>query len=244
MNNFGKIKSALLKKMSDAYYNNDKKEIKELLNIIKENKEFKEMYLFYENIENKFLEDKEIAIQYVNALDPILKKNMNKLSSYLNEIKHKFDDVIICENDIYDSIDSLLIEDTIDNIDKKIVAKRNLVEHISSKKQNDDDENYQIVENENLLCTVLTNTFNITYDATLSESEKTELSSILSLTNEELNSNIINLKENILLKVNQILTESDDLDLKNKLNEVKSEMFEMSNNKINYYKLSQLDKEL
>lgn len=244
MNNFGKIKSALLKKMSDAYYNNDKKEIKELLNIIKENKEFKEMYLFYENIENKFLEDKEIAIQYVNALNPILKKNMNKLSSYLNEIKHKFDDVIICENDIYDSIDSLLIEDTIDNIDKKIIAKRNLVEHISSKKQNDDDENYQIVENENLLCTVLTNTFNITYDATLSESEKTELSSILSLTNEELNCNIINLKENILLKVNQILTESDDLDLKNKLNEVKSEVFEMSNNKINYYKLSQLDKEL
>lgn len=244
MNNFGKIKSAFLKKMSDAYYNNDKKEIKELLNIIKENKEFKEMYLFYENIENKFLDDKEIAIQYVNALDPILKKNINKLSTYLNEIKHKFDDVIICENDIYDSIDSLLIEDTIDNIDKKIVAKRNLVEHISSKKQNDDDENYQIVENENLLCTVLTNTFNITYDATLSESEKTELSSILSLTNEELNSNIIKLKENVLLKVNQILTESDDLDLKNKLNEVKSEVFEMSNNKINYYKLSQLDKEL
>lgn len=245
MNNFGKIKSAFLKKMSDAYYDNDKKTIKELLHILKENRNFKEMYLFYENIENKFLDDREITIEYVNAITPILKEKYNNVLPYLNEIKNKFDNVIICENDLYDNLDSLLIEDNIDNIDIKIKAKRNLVEHISTNKSNDnDDENFNIVENESLLCNVLVNTFNITYDATLNENEKIELSNILSLNNDELNSKLVSLKENVLLKVNDVLLESNDNDLTNKLNEVKNEIYNMSNNKLNYYKLIQLEKEL
>ena len=68
MNKFGIIKSKLLTKLTESYANENKAEIKNVLTTIKENKNFKEMYLFYEEIENKYIEDKEIAKLYVEGL--------------------------------------------------------------------------------------------------------------------------------------------------------------------------------
>ena len=65
MKNFGALKTKLLNKLTESYAKENKAEIKSILSTIKENKEFKEMYLFYEEIENKFFEDKEIAKLYV-----------------------------------------------------------------------------------------------------------------------------------------------------------------------------------
>ena len=56
MNSFGKIKSKILHKLGESYVSGNKSEMKSILKTIKENKDFKEMYLFYEEIENKHIE--------------------------------------------------------------------------------------------------------------------------------------------------------------------------------------------
>ena len=46
MNKFGVIKTKLLNKLTESYAKENKAEIKNILTTIKENKDFKEMYLF------------------------------------------------------------------------------------------------------------------------------------------------------------------------------------------------------
>jgi hypothetical protein len=240
MGKFGVIKTKILKKLTESYINN-KDEVKTLLNLIKENKDFKELYLFYEEIENKYIEDKEDAILYVEQIKPILREKTLKINEFLKTLDLRLKDVEINENKIYDSLD-LLIED--DNklvmVEKKIKAKKIFIEHLTTKKEIIEDKVNTIVENENLLYALLANNFNVLYNNTLNESDKIELQKILSLSNDELNGEISELKENVLSKVNNILNESTDDALNEKLNNVKNEVSTMESNKFNYYRLVQL----
>ena len=69
MNKFGELKNKMLTKLTESYTKENKTEVKDILKTIKENKDFKEMYLFYEEIENKYIEDKETAKLYVEGLN-------------------------------------------------------------------------------------------------------------------------------------------------------------------------------
>jgi hypothetical protein len=66
------------------------------------------------------------------------------------------------------------------------------------------------------------------------------LKTILSLSYEDLTKQTEELKESVLTKVDSLLTESNDLELKNKLDNVKKEVNEMSPSRYNYYRLSEL----
>ena len=82
MSKFGILKTKILKKLTESYSTQNKKEVKDILSTIKENKDFKEMYLFYEEIENKYIEDKEVAQLYVENISPILRQNMEMVNLY------------------------------------------------------------------------------------------------------------------------------------------------------------------
>ena len=86
MKKFGVIKTKILNKLTESYANENKAEIKDILTIIKENKDFKEMYLFYEEIENKYIDDKETAKLYVEGVITILKQQMDDLSTFCTSL--------------------------------------------------------------------------------------------------------------------------------------------------------------
>ena len=241
MNKFGVLKTKILKKLTESYSNKNKEEVKDILNTIKENKDFKEMYLFYEEIENKYFDDKEIAKLYVEEIKSVLKDKSDKIASFSKNLNTKLKDVEINENELYSYLDLLVQEENLNNVDKKIIAKKKLVEHLTTKKQQEvKKEETQLVENENLLYAVLANNFNVLYNNSLNESQKKELQGILSLTDEDLENKITDLKESILGQVGNILSESKDVDLSNKLTKVKDEVNEMKPSKFNYYRLVQL----
>ena len=240
MNKIGVIKTKILKKLTESYSSQNKNEMKSILNTIKENKEFKEMYLFYEEIENKYFEDKEVAKLYVEELNSILKSKSNNLQSFCNSLNEKLGEIEINENELYATLDTLLENETLNNIDKKVIAKKKLVEHLTTKKEIKESEKSTYSANENLLHTVLANNFNVLYSNTLNESQKEELKNILSMSNDELNNKTTELKESILTQVETILTESKDLEFNNKLNSVKNEVQSMDTSKINYYRLTEL----
>ena len=241
MNKFGVLKTKMLSKLTESYSNDNKSEVKDILTTIRENKEFKEMYLFYEEIENKYFEDKETAKMYVEEISSVLKDKTKSISDFCKTLDSKLSNVEVNENELYNSLDWLSTEDKLSNVDKKVIAKKKLVEHLTTKKEIKESENKTYTSNENLLHTVLANNFNVLYNNTLSEEQKNELNSILSLKEDELTIKTTELRESILNKVDSLLKESNtETDFTSKLNQVKSEVEQMEPSKYNYYKLTEL----
>jgi hypothetical protein len=146
----------------------------------------------------------------------------------------------INENEIYNSLDVLIENDSLSNIEKKVNAKKKLVEHLTTKKEIKESKDSTLIPNENLLNAVLTNNFNVLYSNTLSEQQKEELKNILSLSNEDLLTKTTELKESIINQVSTLISESNETDLSSKLIKVKDEVNEMSPSKLNYYRLTEL----
>ena len=240
MNKFGIIKSKLLTKLTESYANENKAEIKDILTTIKENKDFKEMYLFYEEIENKYIDDKETAQLFVEGVINILKQQVGDLSNFCTSLNKMINVESINENEIYNSLDTLTENDSLSNIEKKVKAKKKLVEHLTTKKEIKESKDSTLIPNENLLNAVLTNNFNVLYSNTLSEQQKEELKNILSLSQEELLTKTPELKESIINQVSTLISESNETDLSTKLMKVKDEVNEMFPSKLNYYRLTEL----
>lgn len=240
MNNFGKIKTKILRKLTESYSSKNKSEMKSILKTIKENKDFKEMYLFYEEIEGKYFEDKETAKLYVEELNSILKQKSRNISDFCKSLNEQLGDEEVEENELYSTVDQLLEDDSLYNLDKKVVAKKKLVDFLTTKKEIKESEKTTYTANENLLHAVLANNFNVLYNNNLTEEQKIELKNIISLTEEDLETKTSELKESILSKVSSLLNESTDDELNSKLSKVKEEVQEMSTSKYNYFRLTQL----
>lgn len=243
MNKFGIIKTKMLNKLTESYANENKSEIKSILKEIKENKEFKEMYLFYEEIENKYFDDKETAKLYVEGLNTYFGQpmgNWNDLNVFCESLHKKLGDIEIETNELYESLDMLSEKDSLSNIEKKVIAKKKLVEHLTTKKEITKSKETSLVPNETLLNAVLASNFNVLYSNTLSESQKEELKNILSISYDDLITKSNELSESILSKVDSLLIESSDNELKIKLDNVKKEVSGMSPSKYNYYRLTEL----
>jgi hypothetical protein len=246
MSKFGELKNKLLVKLAESYENNDKKSIKEILKVVKKDKGFKEMYLFYEAIENKYFEDKEIAKLYVEEVASLLKSKLEETTNFSKKYNILVEDVCgVATNPLYENLDLLTEQQNLTNLDAILMAKKELVNYLTTKREVVKEEvSSIIVPNENLLYAVLTSNFNALYGNTLSEEEQVELKSILEIPAEEVVEKVKILKEEILLKVYGFLTECKNVDEAKKFEEVKNEILTMSGNKLNLYKLKQLKKDL
>jgi hypothetical protein len=209
MNKFGVIKTKMLTKLTESYAKENKKEVKDLLNTIKENKDFKEMYLFYEEIENKYIEDKETAKLYVEGLNTYFGQpigNWSSLNMFCESLNTKLGEIEIETKELYESLDMLSEKDSLSNIEKKVIAKKKLVEHLTTKKEIKESKDSTIVPNETLLQAVLANNFNVLYSNTLSESQKEELKNILSISYDDLVTKSNELQESIINQVSTLLS--------------------------------------
>jgi hypothetical protein len=240
MNKFGVVKSKLLTKLTESYAKQNKAEIKDILTTIKENKDFKEMYLFYEEIENKYIEDNEIAKLYVEGLSTYFGQSISNLNMFCESLESKLVDIEITTNEIYESLDILCEKDSLSNIEKKVIAKKKLIEHLTTKKEIKESKETTLVPNETLLNAILANNFNVLYNQTLSESEKEELKNILSISHDDLVTKSNELAESVINQISSLLSESNDTDLSKKLNAVKNEVTQMSPSRYNYYRLTEL----
>ena len=243
MNKFGGIKTKLLNKLTESYAKENKAEIKNILTKIKENKDFKEMYLFYEEIESKTISDKETAKLYVEGLSTYFSQpigNWSNLNMFCESLNKKLGDEEVITNELYESLDILSEKDSLSNIEKKVIAKKKLVEHLITKKEITESKETTLVPNETLLNAVLANNFNALYSNTLSESQKEELKNILSISYDDLITKSNELAESVIKQVSTLLSESNDTDLSTKLNAVKDEVSQMSPSRYNYYRLNEL----
>jgi hypothetical protein len=240
MNKIGVVKSKILKKLTESFSTNDKSEMKTIVSKIVSNKEFKEMYLFYEEIENKYFDNVDTAKLYVEELNLILKNKTKNMSKFCKELNENLKGIEAETHEVYSYLDQLSEDDNLSNLDKKVIAKKKLVEHLTNKKETKIEEGVDYTSNENLLYSVLANNFNALYSQNLNEEQKEELKNILSMSDVDLNGSVSELKETILSKVNNILNEDTETELASKLTSVISEVNSMETTKYNYYRLKQL----
>lgn len=238
----GTIKNKVLTKLTESFSNGDKKEVKKILKKITSDKDLKEMYLFYEEIENKYIDNTDVAKLYVEELSKMLKDKYKLVENTCKDLSKNLKNVEHTSNELYEALDTLSSEDKLTNISEKIHAKNVVLEHVLKEKNLSEESVY--TENEKMLTTVLTNNFNFMYENTLDESQKTELKNILSLNRDELKTNIDSLKSELNECLVVSLNESTDYEVKDKINHVLSEIKEMSYNHFNYYKLQELKKDL
>lgn len=241
MSKFGILKAKLLKKITESYSSQNKTEVKNILNTIKENRDFKEMYLFYEDIENKYFDDQDTAKLFVEEVNSMLKTKYKSIEAFCDALNETVKDIEADENQIYSALDQLSEGENLNNIDKRVIAKKTLVNHLTRKKAIAEGVSIPTIQNENLLYAVLANNFNVLYNNTLNEEAKNELKDILALSQEEVSTKVNELSENILNKVETMLQESTYTEVSDKLNQVKKEVQSMDASKYNYYRLKQLE---
>jgi hypothetical protein len=241
---FGKLKCKILSVLSEEYKNNNKENIGKILKLIKEDKNFKELYLFYEDFEKLSIKEPK---QYLDNLKNILNKKFELVTETSNKIEKLLPKNIDYEyNSIYEGLDLLAIEIDLNNIVKKNESIELLENHLISEKEEIIEEGeINFTTNENLLKTILVNNFNILYENNLDETEKKLFKEIISINKSDLNNNFNLLKEEILKKLDDIILENDNEVLNEKIKEVKKEVLLNSEvNKLNYLKLKDLSNEI
>jgi hypothetical protein len=241
MTNFGELKTKLLAKLTESYTSNNKGEIKDLVNKLKSNKSLSEMYVFYENIENLNITSKDKAKLYVESIEPILIEKTKSLKKEIKDFGKSLKNVVAETNDLYYNLDMLSEENNIHNIASKIDARENLMSHLMTEKKKEIFEAPTVqIENHSLLNTVLVNNFNIKYADFLKEDQKETFNKIVSMTNEELISEMNTIKTELNSKLDSLLKESTEDSVINKLTSVKSEVDKSEVSRYNYYKLIEL----
>jgi hypothetical protein len=238
MATFGHVKNKILVKLTESYGKKDFKDnLKKYFQPIMKNNTLKEMYSLYEDIETMNFDDKETAQLYVEELSKVLKDRYNEVNASLFDLNESLKDVVKTDNPIYESLDVLSCPDKLGNISSKVIAKKTLVEHLIKTKTSDELTVEQGV-NESLLNSVLVNNFNVSFDKTLSESEKEKLKSILSMTQEEVNTKTRELQETINGRLVELINEDEGF--RTKADQVRKEVLEMTPSKYNLHRLEDL----
>jgi hypothetical protein len=235
MKNFGLIKTKIEDKLIQSYSKNSfKSELKTFKSLVLENRNALQLYHLYNSLSSPqghndddsrlFLDE---AITMINNLKKTV--NLEKINEWVKDIK--------TENR-YSDID-IVVEGKVTKLESIITSKKNIVENLKRKKETKEIINLPL----KTMLKVANKTLNEAI-SNLNEKEKTELTSIISLSNNEFKKQFGELKENTIKKLESLLTEQTDTDLTKKVNETLNRIkFETPNN-LNFYKLQKLNESL
>lgn len=244
MGKIGKLKINLVNKLIESYSNGNLSDMRSILKEISKNKNLKDLFLFYEEIEEKTIDDDDIAKLYVEQLSNILNEKYVIVKNKCEELISKLDDNLTESNDLYDLLDILTEDTNLNNLDLKIKAKKDLIEYLKKPKPDSEVISENFTENEALLYSVLTNNFNNVYNRLLNEDEKGKLKFYASLTDREVVNMVTEAKQEIKDKINTLKEDIQDEEIIEKLNLTLKEVDETSESRYDLFRLNELKKDL
>ena len=152
---------------------------------------------------------------------------MNKIKSWVGKVK--------CDN-LYESIDNVLKLDIL-NIEKRVMAKKQLTESLTKKvvKNNSQVTNLPLSTMVNIANKSITQ-----YVDGLTESEKKELTNLLSKDDKVLTDEFNTMKESVVTKLSTLKESESDTLVKGKLQETIDRVSKENYSKLEYYKLKGL----
>jgi hypothetical protein len=243
MSNFGNVKMKLLNKLTESYTSDKKSEVKKILKQIKSDKNLSEMYMFYEDIENKNISNTESAKLFVEQVESLLIEKTKVIKESCKSLDKILGNVPIEKNEIYECLDVISEGNTLLNIEKKVESKMKLISHLTKEKTTQVAESSTHTDNQSLLNAVLVNNFNIKFVDFMNEDQKETFKKIVSMEESELKSEMESLRESLNTKIDSLLTESDN-ELSDKLTNVKNDVNQSTVSKYNYFRLIELKSSL
>lgn len=241
---FGKTKNRIDSILVNTFSEKPKfkKAFHQLMESLKNNQTNREFFVLYSQLENKSFESKKDAEDYLNESIKTLKSkkskvNLKKVNNSINKYKSY---VRGKTNTLYESIDTLVFNENVLDIEKRIKAKNLLIKKLQSKKLTFVSENK--VPN-SLLINLSTKNFNKKYD-TLTENDKIRFKTLMNKDIDKLESEIDGLVEEVSGKLDSLMEETTDTKLLSKLKETKEKINESKKNKVSFYKIKELNKTL
>jgi hypothetical protein len=135
----------------------------------------------------------------------------------------------------------VVYENKITNLERILETKTQIKNLLLSTKKEKVQESVNIPLSS--MFKIVTNTFNKEY-SNISEEDKKELKSLLSLNKKQISEEIKLVKENVILKLSDKIAESDDSELKEKIGNTIQKIQESESDLISLYKLKQLEQGL
>ena len=235
MEDFGLLKSKIEQKLLESYKNNTfKSEMVNFKKYVLENKNISKLYYLYDELSSKKGLSKDVVGDYINESINVYENTLSKIKTQdLFNVKNWVSNVKT--NNIYESVDNVLNLDVL-NIEKRVLAKKQLSESLTQKEvKNSTKTNLPLSTMVNIANKTITN-----YIDGLNESEKKELSSLLSADDKVLNEEFNNMQTKVVEKLSGLKESESDNVVKVKLQETIDKVSNETYNKIGYYKLKNL----
>jgi hypothetical protein len=236
---FGLLKSKIENVLIESYSNNNiKKDLFVFNELVVKNKNISKLYYLYDELNSNKGLNESLANEFINQSVIVYENTINKVKpSELKEIQ-MWVGHIKCENQ-YKEIDNFFTNN-VTNLLEKIQSKNTILETITKT---------PIVPKEvvnvpfETIVDVANNTIK-THIEELSESDKKELSNLLTENDEVLKESFYTIKGSVLGKLEKIKEGEQDREVSEKINETINKVKEESFDKISYLKLRKLNESL
>tara|TARA_Y100000385_G_C12977471_1_gene586848 strand:- start:491 stop:1129 length:639 start_codon:yes stop_codon:yes gene_type:complete len=209
---------------------------------LKDNSTNREFFVLYSQMENKSFDSYKDAEDYLNESIKTLKSKKNKVNlKRINGSIKKYSSYIGKQsNRLYESMDTLIFNENVLDIEKRIEAKKLILKNLQTKKSKPISENKVPTS---LLINLSTKNFNQKYE-NLTENDKVKFKTLMNKDMGKLEKEINGLVEEVSEKLDKLISESTDSKLLNKLEETKKKIQDTKKNKVSFYKIKELNKTL
>ena len=236
---FGILKSKVENVLLESYKNDTfKTEIQNFKKLVLENKNINKIFFLYDDLSSDKGLNESVINDYINECITIYENTINKIKqSDIDNLK-KWVGNTKAEN-IYESIDNLFSTDIL-TIETRINSKKLISESLKKQPK-------KVQETVNVPLTSMVNIANktiSTYIQNLEESDRKELTDLLTTSDEELQTSYETIKENVISKLTQMKLNESDSTTKETINETISKVSSEKYDKLTYFKLKSLNENL
>ena len=237
--NFGIIKSRIEHTLLESYKKGTfKEDMKNFKKLVLENKNISKLYYLYDDLSsNKGLHN-EIVNDYINESITIYENTLNKITgNEINKIISWVGSPKIDNN--YEVIDNLFSTNIL-AIENRIQSKKVISETLKKKPN-------VVKESVNIPLSTMVNVANKTisnYIDSLNESEKAELTKLLSESDDKLESEFNVVKESVIGKLTEMKNSESDKSTQSRIEETLNKVISEKYDKLSYFKLKNLNENI
>ncbi len=237
--NFGIIKTRIEHTLLESYKKGTfKEEMKNFKKLVLENKNVSKLYYLYDDLSSNKGLHTEIVNDYINESVTIYENTLNKITS--NEINKIISWVGTPKvNNNYEVIDNLFSANIL-AIENRIQSKK-IISETLKKKPN------VVKESVNIPISTMVNVANKTitnYIDSLNESEKAELTKLLSENDDKLEGEFNTIKESVVSKLIEMKNSESDKSTQSRIEETLNKVISEKYDKLSYFKLKNLSENI
>ena len=237
---FGNIKSKIEEKLLESYSNNTfKTEMKNFKSLVLGNKNISKLFYLYDEMSSNKGLNESLVNDYIYECITIYENTINKIEDNTISNLKKWVSNVNCENK-YENIDNLFSTDVL-TIESRLKSKKIISENLIKSPEN------KKVETVNLPISTMVNIANKTfsnYVEGLNESDRKELINFLKTDESELEPQYESIKNEVKSKLISIVESTSDTETLERVNETITKVDSETFNKLNYFKLKNLNENL